>query len=211
MLKLCIKIFLLYWLISFPVFAAEKICSYSTYKWNTHLKKVVEFKQVQHSYSQLQDFEIDRKTGCTVCEEDQVSISVVGLPSFKVCKYFASNIENTLNQLIANQQPIFKIVAYRVGMTRGKADDQGNRTQFSNHSFGIALDINQDQNGLYDQCLKFNLQCRLRKGGVWNPRQKGSLTLNSPLVKSLKSIGFKWGGEIKGWQKDFMHFSPTGY
>ncbi|MDQ7050893.1 MAG: hypothetical protein Q9M92_15725 [Enterobacterales bacterium] len=51
----------------------------------------------------------------------------------------------------------------------------------------------------------------MRKGGAWNPSQEGSLTRDHPIVLELKKAGFKWGGEIQGKQKDFMHFSPTGY
>jgi hypothetical protein len=46
---------------------------------------------------------------------------------------------------------------------------------------------------------------------MWHPDQAGSLTKESPIVIELKSIGFKWGGEIEGKQKDFMHFLPSGY
>jgi len=37
------------------------------------------------------------------------------------------------------------------------------------------------------------------------------LKQDQAIVKELVNSGLKWGGEIKGWQKDFMHFSPTGY
>ena len=96
-------------------------------------------------------------------------------------------------------------------MTRGKVDAESNRTQFSNHSFGIALDINDEQNGLYGQCFSFGPQCKLRKGGPWRPDQFASLVEDGDIVQSMKALGFKWGGEIQGRQKDFMHFSPTGY
>jgi hypothetical protein len=110
-----------------------------------------------------------------------------------------------------NGERIFSVVGYRVGMTRGNFDALGNRTRFSNHSFGIAIDINEQQNGLYDRCITFGPACRLRRGGNWIPGQEGSLTPESPVVKAMKRIGMKWGGEIEGHQKDFMHFSPSGY
>ena len=53
--------------------------------------------------------------------------------------------------------------------------------------------------------------CKLRKGGHWVPGNLGTLTLDGKIVRTMKSLDFKWGGEIKGWQKDFMHFSPSGY
>ena len=96
-------------------------------------------------------------------------------------------------------------------MTKGNIDSLGNRTQFSNHSFGVAIDINEEQNGLYDHCVSFGPACRLRRGGIWKPDQVGSLTPDSPIVEGLKGMGLKWGGQIEGDQKDFMHFSPSGY
>jgi hypothetical protein len=73
------------------------------------------------------------------------------------------------------------------------------------------VDINTNQNGLYENCVSFNSSCRLIKGGAWNPNQQLSLTSDSIIVQEFKRNGFKWGGEIAGQQKDFMHFSPTGY
>jgi hypothetical protein len=186
-------------------------CTYSTYKWNVNTRKVVDYKTVQKPYGEITDVEIDSTTGCTVCREDQQAIKIDDLPAVLICKKYAQQLEAQLRILKLEGEPILKLVGYRVGMTRGDVDAEGNRTQFSNHSFGIALDINDEQNGLYDQCLEFSDQCRLRKGGAWNENTPGSLTSDSLTVIRMKQLGFKWGGEIHGWQKDFMHFSPSGY
>lgn len=53
--------------------------------------------------------------------------------------------------------------------------------------------------------------CRLIRGGDWIPTREGALTENSVIVEAVKSIGLEWGGKIPGKQKDFLHFSPTGY
>jgi len=196
---------------SFVTRATEKSCSYTTYQWNIYSKKAVNLKRVKHAYSSLSPTEIDSLTGCTVCEEDQRLIKIGTLPPFNVCKILASDIRYHLTKLLKAGEPIYKVVGYRVGMTRGDTDNRGNRIQFSNHSFGIAIDINGEQNGLYDHCMVFGPDCKLRKGGEWDPRNKASLTKNSPVVLGMKSLGLKWGGEIKGHQKDFMHFSPSGY
>jgi len=37
------------------------------------------------------------------------------------------------------------------------------------------------------------------------------LHADSNIVRAIEDIGLKWGGEIDGKRKDFMHFSPTGY
>jgi hypothetical protein len=95
--------------------------------------------------------------------------------------------------------------------SRGAADGNGNRIGFSNHSFGTAIDINPEQNGLYDNCITFGPQCRLLRGGEWRPGTPGTLDKNGDIVTLFKQAGFQWGGEIVGKQKDFMHFSLTGY
>ncbi len=186
-------------------------CSYSTYKWNIHQRKAVEPVRVTKPMSELTPAERDSQTGCTVCEEDQVTMSFPGLPPFKICRHLAPRVERIITELQRRHAPLRDVVGYRVGMTRGNADQAGNRTGFSNHSYGVALDINTAQNGLYENCVNFSASCRLIKGGPWNPAQELSLTGDSLIVAEFKRNGFKWGGEIAGLQKDFMHFSPTGY
>ena len=190
---------------------AEKSCNYTSYKWNVNLRSAVELERVSHPYSKLEPHEIDSATKCTVCEEDQEWITLAELPPFRVCKVLAPNIKKVLSNAYNSGFTFNKVVGYRVGMTRGEIDENGNRTQFSNHSFGIAIDINEDQNGLYDHCLEFSGNCRLRKGGHWRPGANGTLTNKEKIVRQMKERGLKWGGEIKGQQKDFMHFSPSGY
>jgi hypothetical protein len=114
-------------------------------------------------------------------------------------------------ELVGGGAPIQEVVGYHVGRTRGDPDQAGRRTGFSNHAYGIALDINPARNGLYDRCEVFGTGCRLIRGGAWRPDDPGALTADGPIVRRLAAAGFKWGGEIAGRQKDFMHFSPTGY
>lgn len=193
------------------VYADPLTCTYQTYKWNVGLKRAVERKTVQHSYSRLRKNEVDTITGCTVCEEDQVKINLPGLRTFAVCKLLATDIQQTLLDLIEQGEFIAEVTGYRVGMTRGKIDKSHNRTQFSNHSYGIALDINSQQNGLYDHCIEFSTTCQLIRGGPWKPGYKGSMIRDGSIVKRMNQLGFRWGGSIAGKQKDFMHFSPSGY
>lgn len=191
--------------------AEELSCTYTTYKWNTHLRRAVDYRTVRHPYSDLQPDEVHEGTGCTVCEEDQVEIRLPGIDAFRVCRILEPKIRMALVAAVEEGQEIFSVTGYRVGMTKGEVDADGNRTQFSNHSFGVAIDINERQNGLYDLCATFGPGCRLLKGGTWSPGRLGSLTIDSPIVKALRGIGLRWGGEIEGNQKDFMHFSPSGY
>ncbi len=195
---------------SVPISATE-LCHYRSYQRNTVTRKAVNHQLVEKPRSQLTNDERDSNSGCSVCEEDQTEIRLPNLKPFKVCKQLAVKIETLLRQLQQQNAVVLDVVAYRVGKTRGDIDQNGNRTQFSNHSFGTAFDINTDQNGLYENCLQFGPQCRLIKGGAWRVGQFGSLTADSVIVQTLKANGFKWGGEIGGQQKDFMHFSLTGY
>jgi len=192
-------------------FACSKECHYSTYNWNVNTTSVKNYKTVVKNYNEVKGFERNSLTGCSVCEEDQIEIRLSNIKPFKVCKYLALDVERTLIHAMHTGAIIDSITGYRVGLTRGDVDEKGNRTEFSNHSFGIAIDINAEHNGLYDHCKEFSSLCHLRKGGVWTLQNPKSLQETSMIVKNLKSIGLKWGGEIKGWQKDFMHFSPTGY
>ncbi|HEU0186435.1 MAG TPA: M15 family metallopeptidase [Gallionellaceae bacterium] len=167
--------------------------------------------QVSHPYAQLQADEIDAATGCTVCMEDQQVLQVGRLPPFRVCRKIAGKVRERLEQLLAEGGAVLEVTAYRPGRTRNPLDEYGNRTGFSNHAYGAAIDINRSTNGLYDHCGHFGPGCRLIQGGAWRPGNFGALTGDSFIVRSMKASGFKWGGEIAGEQKDFMHFSLTGY
>lgn len=190
---------------------AEGWCTFQTYSWNTIRKQAIEYQRVQIPYSEITDIYRDRATGCTVCEEDQKEIHIDSLKPFKVCNLLAPKLEDALNRIVAQGALIQTVTAYRVGKTRGDIDSEGNRTEFSNHSFGIALDINETFNGLYDNCINFDQNCHLIRGGGWNPDNPESLTESSIIVREMEQIGLLWGGKIAGKQKDFMHFSPSGY
>jgi len=192
--------------------ALAETCSYQSYQWNTLRQQAENFVRVRKSYADLDASEIDVATGCTVCEEDQSWIEIAGLEPVRVCKSLAVRVREILVDAVAGGFEIRTLVGYRVGKTRGEVDGGGRRTGFSNHSFGIAIDINIESNGLYANCLEFGPQCRLLRGGHWRPATDPlSITADSRLVRSMKSAGFHWGGEISGRQKDFMHFSPSGY
>lgn len=192
-------------------YSAPGTCSYSTYSWNTTEKKAVNFQKIVKPYNQIDDYEIDSFTGCTLCEEDQVDVKIEGIPVFKICRNIYPDIVTLLKNSQTTDFPVYTITGYRVGKTKGLIDQFGNRTKFSNHSYGIAIDINPQSNGLYDNCHVFSPQCALIKGGIWRPSNPSSIKHDSDIVHAFKRIGFKWGGEIKGKQKDFMHFSPSGY
>jgi hypothetical protein len=191
--------------------AYAQTCTYQTYKWNVEAKRAVERQSISKPYSSLEASERDPVTGCSVCDEDQRAVTLANGVSFKICHIIAKPITDTLNQALEEGGHIETVTAYRVGMTRGDVDENGNRTRFSNHAYGTAIDINPQNNGLYENCKSFGPQCRLRKGGAWTPHLEHGHSRNSPVVISLKEIHWRWGGEIEGRQKDFMHFSMSGY
>lgn len=186
-------------------------CTYEMQVWNVNTKSSVHQKKVRHLYNDLRMEEIDPENGCTVCSEDQTLIIIPPLAPFSVCYKIAPRVRDVVSSLTRQGRPIHTIVGYRVIKSRGAADGNGNRTGFSNHSFGTAIDINPELNGLYDNCILFGPECRLVRGGEWRPDVPGTLDKSSDIVSMFKQAGFKWGGEIVGKQKDFMHFSLTGY
>jgi hypothetical protein len=186
-------------------------CTYEMQVWNVNLKSSAGMKKVRHSYSEMSPEEIDPATGCTVCSEDQIFVDIPPLQPLSVCRRLASRVRTVVQDLLRSGAPLHTVTGYRVIKSRGAVDSQGNRTEFSNHSYGTAIDINPEQNGLYDNCIEFGPQCRLLRGGAWRPGVPGTLDKNSDIVSLFKQAGFKWGGEIAGKQKDFMHFSLTGY
>ncbi|HEB02609.1 MAG TPA: M15 family peptidase [Nitrospirae bacterium] len=186
-------------------------CTYEVSVWNVHMRRIINSTTIEHPYSELTQEEIDSATGCTVCSEDQVLIHVPPLNPFSVCYKLVPDIRSALIDLVKRGEALYSIRGYLVIKSRGLISAQGNRTQFSNHSFGAAIDINREQNGLYDGCQSFGPGCRLILGGPWEPGVPGTLEANGPVVQAMSRLGFAWGGEIKGNQKDFMHFSITGY
>ena len=186
-------------------------CTYDSYNWNIHKKRAVNMKKVVHPYLELKAEEKDPETGCTVCLEDQEQVKVGQLEPFYACRKISGGVRAALEKLIAEGEPVLEVVAYRPGKTKNPLDKNGNRTGFSNHAYGAAVDISRSKNCLYDNCYKFGRGCRLIQGGAWKPGAKGSLSGDSAIVRGMKAAGFKWGGEIEGKQKDFMHFSASGY
>lgn len=185
-----------------------KTCNYEYTVWNAHKRMSTKTIKVNKNYKDINPSEMDQ-LGCTPCEVDQINIKLINNLEFTICKKIASKVKTTLNKLIANNYKIESIVGQRAQMSKGLLNKYGERTELSNHSFGTALDINEKMNGLYTNCIEFNDRCILLKGGRYHPNF--GINANDELVSELKKIGLIWGGEIKGKQKDFMHFSLTGY
>jgi hypothetical protein len=185
-------------------------CVYTYTVWNTQTRKADGPFKVQKKYAELEAYE-KGPLGCTPCEIDQREIMIKNGLKVKVCKNISAQLEKNLNEILKSGFPITSLTGYRTSISKGKADSQGRRTEFSHHAFGVAIDINEEKNGLYDHCLSWGPSCRLIKGGSYNPGSAGSISPSSPVIKIMNSMKFQWGGSIQGLQKDFMHFSSDGY
>ncbi|GJL95824.1 MAG: hypothetical protein DHS20C05_22290 [Hyphococcus sp.] len=185
-------------------------CTYTDWVWSVRERKAVNIQEVERPYRSLADEERDAATGCSLCREDQVEITLSGIKPFYMCKAVAKEVETALTRAMKAGFEIGTVVGYRVGRSKGVLDVYGRRTEYSNHSFGLAIDINAKKNGLYDRCATFSSACRLIRGGEWRPDMPGGIAPDTPLYGELKNIGWRWGGELDGLQKDFMHFSPFG-
>ena len=160
---------------------------------------------------------------CTVCRGDQTRIDpkrlgLAKLGGFSVCWAYAQQVEKALETIAkAGDFDLKAVVGYRPGRTRGAVVD-GKRTQWSNHSFGTAIDLNAFANGLHASCNVSQAtpatvtRCKLRIGGAWDPEGRPRLTVTAASSPYRAFAPFwKWGGEISGDIKDFMHFSISGY
>ena len=187
---------------------AQQLCAYQTYSWNTIKKEAVNYATVNKLYADLTADEVDAFTGCSVCEQDQRIIHLPPLEPFKLCHILAPRLTSVLQDLLKRGERVNSVIGYRVGKTRRDVDHDGNRTGFSNHSFGIAIDINPEQNGLYDKCIGFNQSCRLIRGGSWSPENEGSLKADGAIVGAMTGLGLKWGWSNFRQAKRFYAFLP---
>lgn len=202
------------------VAAPSATCSYSTYEWDTRKKKGVGHREVTKPRAELAEDERDPgDPRCTVCREDQVEVAVAGAPKVTVCAHYAAQVEAALTAVVKSDRfTLRSLKGYRPGRTRGDIRD-GLRTQFSNHSYGTAIDVNAQENGLYRKCplsappktAKDIAHCKLGVGGAWDPKRRPKLTiLRDGVVFAEFTRFWKWGGDLPGPLKDFMHFSLTG-
>ncbi len=202
-----------------------KTCTYKAYAWDTKHKRSTDHYSVEKAYDEVTDDERDpNDPRCTVCSEDQVSIdtSKLGLKTgtIKVCWAYADQVENALKTIAQSGSfDIEKLEGYRPGKTRGKIDSKGLRTEWSNHSFGAAIDINAHKNAIYSNCTtkivgsKEDVAgCKRGIGGDYDPKKNPRTSITrAGIVYAAFTPFWKWGGEIDGTTKDIMHFSITGY
>ena len=200
--------------------APDTTCTYRTYAWDVKQRRGVGHRTVTKARDALTAQERDPgEPRCTVCREDQETVKVDGIPPFRVCRLYAAGVTAALKAALSKGFVVEKVTGYRVGRTRGKVVDS-KRTQFSNHSYGTAVDVNARQNGMYNRCRLARpaakaadvARCRLGMGGAWDPKRRPKRTIvrGGPLHQAFAAIPWRWGGDLPSALKDFMHFSLTG-
>jgi hypothetical protein len=83
----------------------------------------------------------------------------------------------------------------------------GSKTAWSEHAYGLAIDLNPFQNPYLSGRTIIPGQA-----GAYRKRTPARAGMNTPgslPVRAFRSIGWKWGGTYTS-KKDYMHFSATG-
>ena len=82
----------------------------------------------------------------------------------------------------------------------------GGHTSWSNHAYGLAVDINPVENPYVGCGASYH-----RSGRKYIDRSRHRPGMVTPrVVKAFRSIGWGWGGAWTGNTKDYMHFSVNG-
>ena len=80
-------------------------------------------------------------------------------------------------------------------------------TSFSQHAYGLAIDVNTFQNPYQKDALVLpeRASSYLDRGRV----RPGMITADGPVVAAFREVGWSWGGD---WStlKDYQHFSANG-
>ena len=204
---------------------APETCTYKAYAWDTKKKRSTDHFTVSKPYREVTDDERDPNAPmCTICSEDQVTINPaefgVKADTIRICYAFAPQVRAALEAIAKSGEfDIEKLEGYRPGKTRGKIDSNGLRTEWSNHSFGAAIDINAHRNAIYSNCTEKIVghasdvsTCKKGIGGAYMPEKQPRVSITKDGIVYREMTKFwKWGGEIEGSTKDIMHFSITGY
>lgn len=110
----------------------------------------------------------------------------------------ANDVVNAFTEIARSGFPIKDVYCYS---WRGMA---GNSQTTSHHSYGVACDINANENYMIRNGSVI-------AGSLWRPGENPySIVPNGPVVQAFEKYGWTWGGSWSS-SKDYMHFSFTGY
>ncbi|WKZ69260.1 MAG: M15 family metallopeptidase [Melioribacteraceae bacterium] len=129
-------------------------------------------------------------------------------------KQLSAELKEIFDELLAKRFPIEKvipIVKYGWDDEKSMADNNSSAFNYrfiagteklSNHAYGFAVDLNPFQNP-YIVGKKVS-----PSGSKYNPKQTGTITAESVIVKIFKKRGWEWGGD---WttKKDYQHFEKS--
>jgi hypothetical protein len=185
------------------------VCEYDTYAWSTTEGRSVDHQHVEKDRRQLVSDEISAlDPRCTICECDQVRVTLSNGVHFDMCWAWAEQVRGALERALAQGAIIEDVKGYRPGRTGGRTDSAGRRTEYGSHAYGIALDINRDYNGMYSS------SGRRLHGGSYDPDRypRRTITHASPIYQQLRRIGWGWAGDYVDelGYADWMHFSING-
>ena len=123
---------------------------------------------------------------------------IVRTGNLTVHKELADDVANIFAEIEASGFPIKSAACYN---WRGMA---GNTNTTSHHSYGVACDINPNENYMIRDGV-------IISGSYWKPGEDPySIEENGSVVSIFAKYGWVWGGSWKS-SKDYMHFSFTGY
>ncbi|MBB4742435.1 hypothetical protein BJY16_005894 [Actinoplanes octamycinicus] len=145
-----------------------------------------------------------------------------GLPhtgELLVNKTAATGLTKVFGRLFADGYPIERMRVTSTAELNAPPTGDGNgtdayacrpvrgRTSWSQHSYGLAVDINPFQNPYHrgKVVLPELATSYLDRDDV----RPGMIEPDGPVVRAFAAIGWKWGGDYRSL-KDFMHFSATG-
>lgn len=121
----------------------------------------------------------------------------IRMGSLTVHQAVANDVVNAFTEIANAGFPIKDAYCYS---WRGMA---GNRQSTSHHSYGVACDINSNENYMIRNGIVI-------AGSFWKPGESPySITPNGPVVQTFANYGWSWGGSWNS-SKDYMHFSFTG-
>lgn len=194
-------------------------CEYSTYAWDTERGRSTDHEDVNKPFSAVTGDEVSSTDPrCTICESDQVLVELDGVPPFEICWVYVDEVVDAFLEAQRNGFIFEEVEGYRPGRTGGRTDSRGVRTEYGEHAYGLALDINGDFNGMYrcrvDPSDPERVRaCRLAHGGEYRPERypRRSIVRGGPLYRALTRRGWVWAGdeyEELGYL-DIMHFRRT--
>ena len=118
-------------------------------------------------------------------------------------KKVADQVKSVLQKTQNSGFVVYEVQGLR-DWNRCVKDSGGKTSKMSQHCFGLAVDINVNEN----YCVYPN--GKVDAGSYWRPGSDPySIPKNGVLVNSFKGIGWGWGGDWSS-KKDYMHFSYTG-